>query len=336
MGRETKLGLLVGVVFIGLFGLILGGRAGSAGQEHAPLPVGESEGHRTLAQTIRRTIDPFAQDGTLVIHGPEAATASEDAVTDEESLPAPESLPLGESQADESAEPADSCDVGLVVFVPETVTTPMGDPAPRGEPSQDAETDAVAKRPAPPPPAEEASRPVHTVRRGQNLTSIARQYYGEGGERLWRRIWEANKGALPDPHRLTEGQELVIPQLPVERQPVARDTALAEAPQPAVPGAADRDGVPTVTADDLAQMLGNGSDLVERQAKPPATYTVREGDTFYRIATALYGDGRFARLLLLKNKHLVPDETKLRIGQRIVLLDGVEANPGPDSRVAQR
>ena len=91
-----------------------------------------------------------------------------------------------------------------------------------------------------------------------------------------------------------------------------------------------------MTADDLAQMLGNESDLTERQAEPPATYQVRKGDTFYRIATNLYGHGRFARLLVLKNKHVVPDATKLPIGQRIVLLDGVEADLSSESRVVQR
>ena len=84
VGRETKVGLLVGVIFIGLFGLILGGRAGSATEEHAPLPVGESEGHRTLARTIHRTIDPFAQDRMLVMPGPDATPASDVSETGDE------------------------------------------------------------------------------------------------------------------------------------------------------------------------------------------------------------------------------------------------------------
>ena len=337
--RETKVGLLVGVGFIGLFGLILGGRAGSAAQDHARLPVGESEGHRTLARTIHRTIDPFAQDGMLVIDGPDTTPASDAAVTDEQSLPAPQSLPFEKGEPDEGTDLAesDSDDVGLVVFVPERVTTPMPDLAPGDESARDLEEAVAFKRPGlPTAPAGEASRPVHKVRRGQNLTSIAREHYGTEGERLWRRIWEANKDAVPDPHRLREGQKLVIPKLPVHEQPPVRDTAIAKAPEPAPADAPHGNEVPTVTADELAEMLGNRSDLTERQPEPSATYTVCRGDTFYRIATNLYGDGRFARLLILKNKHLVPDETRLQIGQRIVLLDGVEANPAPGSGVARR
>lgn len=339
VGRQTKVGLLVGVSFIGLFGLILGGRAGSAAQDHARLPIGGSEGHRTLAQTIHRTIDPFARDAPLVMHGPGTAPASDVAVTDEEVLPAPQPLPFENGESDEDADLAEagSDDHGLVVFVPETVTTPMPDLAHGGGFAGDA-GEAVAVKPPglPTAPAEEALRPVHKVRRGQNLTRIARQHYGNDGERLWRRIWEANKEAIPDPNRLKEGQELVIPKLPVHEQPLARDTVIAKAPEPAPADAPRGSEVPTVTADELAQMFGNRSDLTERQPQPPATYTVCKGDTFYRIATNLYGNGRFARLLVLKNKHLVPDETRLKIGQRIMLLDGVDATPAPGSGVARR
>ncbi|GAF76509.1 unnamed protein product, partial [marine sediment metagenome] len=148
--------------------------------------------------------------------------------------------------------------------------------------------------------------PKYTVRANDSLVLIARRFYGSQGDRLWRRIYEANRSTLSDPNRLRPGQELVIPG--VEASP---------APKP--------DGVQTVTAGELAEMLGNRSDLVEAPSPLPATYTVQRGDTFYGIAERLYGNARYGRLLHLKNKHLVPDATKLRAGQRIVLLEGVEA-----------
>jgi len=339
VGRETKVGLLVGIIFIGLFGLILGGRAGSATQEHAALPVGESKVHGALAKTIRGRIDPFAQDETLNIHGPDTTPASDDAATGAEPLPAPESLPFKEPEFDDSAEPAEPAgadDFGLIAFLPETVKTPMDDTTPGGGAAEDAGGQIAFTHQPSPAPAEQESRPVHTVRRGQTLTAIAREHYGKDGQRLWRRIWEANKAAVPDPHRLAQGQKLVIPKLPVRLRPAMREAAIAKAPEAAPSHASGRDGAGVVTAEELGQMLGNRSDLLERQTKPPAMYKVRKGDTFYRIATNLYGDGRLARLLFLKNRHLVADETKLQIGQRIVLLDGVGANPAPDLRIARR
>ena len=339
VGRETKVGLLVGIIFIGLFGLILGGRAGSATQEHAALPVGESKGHGAMARTIHRTIDPFAQDETLDIHGPDTTPASDDAVTGAEPLPVPESLPFKEPEFDDSAEPAEPAgadDFGLVAFLPETVKTPMGDPTPGGGEAEDAGGQIAFTHEPPPAPAEQESRPVHTVRRGQTLTAIAREHYGKDGQRLWRRIWEANKAAVSDPHRLAQGQKLVIPKLPVRLRPAMREAAIAKAPEAAPSDASDHDGAGVVTAEEVGQMLGNRSDLLERQTKPPAMYKICKGDTFYRIATNLYGDGRLARLLFLKNRHLVADETKLQIGQRIVLLDGARATPAPDLRIARR
>jgi nucleoid-associated protein YgaU len=172
------------------------------------------------------------------------------------------------------------------------------------------------------PPAREAERakeavpaaPTYVVRANDSLVLIARRFYGVQGDRLWRRIYEANRSALSDPDHLRPGQELVIPG--VEASP---------APAPAPMPSPKPDVVPAVTAEELADMLGRRSDLAEAPSPLPATYTVREGDTFYGIAERLYGNARYASLLHLKNKHLVPDATKLRAGQRIVLLEGVEA-----------
>jgi nucleoid-associated protein YgaU len=91
-----------------------------------------------------------------------------------------------------------------------------------------------------------------------------------------------------------------------------------------------------VTLQDLERRYGTRSDLVEQPVKPVGMYTVQSGDTFYQIASKLYGDGpKYSRLLALKNQHLVSDPSKLKIGQRIVLLDGVNATV-PDSAVASR
>ena len=233
VGRETKVGLLVGIIFIGLFGLILGGRAGSATQEHAALPIGESRVHGAMARTIHRTIDPFAQDETLDIHGSDTTPASDDAVTGAEPLPVPESLPFKEPEFDDSAEPAGTDDFGLMAFLPETVKTPMGDTTPGGGEAEDAGGQIAFTHEPPPAPAEQESRPVHTVRRGQTLTAIAREHYGKDGQRLWRRIWEANKATVSDPHRLAQGQKLVIPKLPVRLRPAMREAAIAKAPEAA-------------------------------------------------------------------------------------------------------
>jgi len=53
----------------------------------------------------------------------------------------------------------------------------------------------------------------HTVRSGETLSSIARQYYGDDNK--WHVIYEANRSIIgSDPDRLREGMKLVIPPAP--------------------------------------------------------------------------------------------------------------------------
>jgi nucleoid-associated protein YgaU len=128
-------------------------------------------------------------------------------------------------------------------------------------------------------------------------------------------------------------------RIPSSRTPAGAPPGAADAGADGrKPAALFRDSpgpVRDVTVEDLEKMYGAQSDLVEQPVKPAGTYTVQAGDTFYGIATKLYGDGtKYGRLLYLKNQHLVPDVSKLRIGQRIVLLDGASA--APDTAVAAR
>jgi nucleoid-associated protein YgaU len=300
VSRETKVGLLIGVIFIGLFGLILSLRAGSETVGHANLPVGESQKYRTMARAVRHDVDPFIEHSVLDIapagprgEGPEVREARE------ERLPAPGSIRETEPPARTVS------DVGVIAAGPIEVVTPVGERRGEGPAAGESPTVREAERAKESAPA----APTYVVRANDSLVRIAHRFYGAQGDRLWRRIYEANRSVLSDPDRLRPGQELVIPG--VEASP---------APAPAsVPA------VTAVTAAELAEMLGNRSDLSEAPSPLPATYTVQRGDTFYGIAERLYGNARYASLLHLKNKHLVPDATKLRAGQRILLLEGVEA-----------
>ncbi|MFY9174265.1 MAG: LysM peptidoglycan-binding domain-containing protein [Peptococcia bacterium] len=50
---------------------------------------------------------------------------------------------------------------------------------------------------------------IYTVVEGDTLSGIAKNFYGAGKE--WERIYQANIETLPDPHKLSIGQELIIP-----------------------------------------------------------------------------------------------------------------------------
>lgn len=58
-------------------------------------------------------------------------------------------------------------------------------------------------------PATPSGQRTHTVKKGDTLYSLARQYYGAQGK--WKEIWEANRNVVPDPNKLTVGTKIVIP-----------------------------------------------------------------------------------------------------------------------------
>jgi nucleoid-associated protein YgaU len=64
--------------------------------------------------------------------------------------------------------------------------------------------------------AEAAARPaapekVHTVVKGDTLSKIARQYYGDASK--WKAIHEANRDLISNPDLIQIGWALKIPQL---------------------------------------------------------------------------------------------------------------------------
>jgi nucleoid-associated protein YgaU len=55
---------------------------------------------------------------------------------------------------------------------------------------------------------------IHEVQKGDTLARLARRYFGgKAGPESWRRIFNANRALIKDPHRLTVGKRLTIPVL---------------------------------------------------------------------------------------------------------------------------
>jgi nucleoid-associated protein YgaU len=338
---------LIGLVFIILFGVILSSRAGSSAPEHAALPMGESLAHATRLETVNRTVDPFKADGALDMNGQDLVIQVRSEGPAEEPLPAPVAL----ASSDGGAVGTD--DRGTVAFGPVTVETPAG--AERAEELRLALAEPAPDRgAAASPAASDPSRPVYVVRSGDTLISIARRFYGKDAPRLWRQIVDANRSTLRDPERLAVGQKLVIPNVP---QPPKSDAPRTDPPSGDVPGGTPlrepaRDtalagGPATLSREDVNVALrgmtvpadsgrrdASQSDLAESPTHPLKSYTVRPGDTFSNIAAKLYGDGnKYGRLLALKNPGA--DPSRLKIGQRIVLLDGA-GTTASDTAVAMR
>lgn len=54
-----------------------------------------------------------------------------------------------------------------------------------------------------------ATSRTYTVKKGDSLSKIAKQIYGDAGE--WRKIFEANRDQIRDPDLIEPGQQLKIP-----------------------------------------------------------------------------------------------------------------------------
>lgn len=64
-------------------------------------------------------------------------------------------------------------------------------------------------RPAPQPVAASAED-TYTVKSGDSLSKIAKNYYGDAMQ--WRKIYEANKDQISNPDLIQPGWKLKIPQ----------------------------------------------------------------------------------------------------------------------------
>jgi nucleoid-associated protein YgaU len=142
----------------------------------------------------------------------------------------------------------------------------------------------------------EAAKPaepkVHEVVAGDNLTKIAKKYYGAKsthGIALLRTV-----NSLTDESVLRVGQKLTIPEL--------RDDG-----KTAVVAAASKDGVKAAPAEPAVSL------------KPGSLYTVKSGDTLPRISKRTYGTADKWHEIWLANFNVIDDPERVAPGTRLKL-----------------
>lgn len=57
--------------------------------------------------------------------------------------------------------------------------------------------------------AQQQARREYTIKSGDSLSKIAKQFYGNASE--WEKIYKANKDVIKDPNLIYPGQKLIIP-----------------------------------------------------------------------------------------------------------------------------
>jgi nucleoid-associated protein YgaU len=154
-----------------------------------------------------------------------------------------------------------------------------------------------------PPPVKPAPSRTYVVGEGDNLAVIAQKFYGpEEGNRKVNvdRIFKANLGLLESPDEVFVGQKLTIPSLS---------------------GSIADEGGGGVFSGGLFEKVKS---IGQRRSQSPRSsankqYVVKEGDSLWKIANKLLGDGARYKDISRLNANILNDEDNLVVGMRLMI-----------------
>jgi nucleoid-associated protein YgaU len=130
----------------------------------------------------------------------------------------------------------------------------------------------------------------YTVKSGDTLWIIAQHFYNDGTK--WKLIHDANRSKIANPNNLKVGMNLVIPG--AESMPSKQPTGISNQPAPVTP--------------------------TNTTGKKGTYYTVRKGDTLWRLARKFYNDSSKKTLIFEANRDkLATPETTLQPGWKLFI-----------------
>ena len=146
---------------------------------------------------------------------------------------------------------------------------------------------------------------IYEVTDGDNLAFIAQKFYGdlEGNKRVnIMRIFEANRNLLKAADEIKVGQKLIIPPL--------RDSAASNEKK--------KDGLVSSIVEKVTSIGREHLSLNKPDpAKKGKLYTVRDGDSLWKIAADQLGDGSRYMEVAKLNDDVLSDEDSLTVGMTL-------------------
>ncbi len=128
---------------------------------------------------------------------------------------------------------------------------------------------------------------IYKVQSNDNLFKIAGKYYGDGQK--WNKIFEANKDSMLNPNSLYVGQELLIPDITVEKET------------------------------NLEFQTPDREEAIIEESVNINTHTVEAGDTLYRLAEKYYDDPTVWIKIYEANEDTIEDKGLLKEGQILII-----------------
>ncbi len=270
MATETKIALLIGLAFIVAFAFVLARQDEGAGQRQ----------------------DQQVAPPPQVVAGNDAAHADSDRVWQRRTggdrlVQMIQGQPAAQGQPDERPDGAGSDEIA--------------DDEPHAVPIIGVEGQPPAVLPGPPPGPMPPTTPTqwYTVQPGDNLTRIARKFYGQANGAKWRLILEANPTRIPSPEGLRPRVRIIIPPLPGQT--------------PALP---PYGVVPTIL---VAPPTPTPVSPLMPTAVAVRTYEVKVGDTLSSIASRHLGSAGQYHKILEWNRDLIRDANSIRPGMKLKL-----------------
>jgi nucleoid-associated protein YgaU len=155
-----------------------------------------------------------------------------------------------------------------------------------------------------PPTVKPAQPKIYVVSDGDNLAVIAQKFYGpEEGNRKVNvdRIFKANRGTLKSPDELFVGQKIAIPPL-----------------SGSIADEGESEGVFSGGLFEKVKSIGQRRSQSSR-GSASKQYVVKEGDSLWKIAHKLLGDGTRYKEISRLNTNILNDEDNLVAGMRLTI-----------------
>ncbi len=336
MNRETKLALILGLAVVLIVGVFMGEHFSKSRQPIPNINVGIGEdlaGGPGLAPNIPGEPElpaPMVQPDTRV--RPSVMGVPESGTPGVSRAAGPAGLPgRNEVEASGQASGQSGLPPAVIPMIPGRSggsTTPMagrvdetpgaggtGVQTPAGPQGAGGGGGAVAGTGPGGLPISSGKELAHTVKSGDTLAKLTKQYYNSGDADLWAKLANYNKGKLGKNNGLSVGTTLRVPPLDVllgKAELAATGRGVFPPGTPGTQGTQGSGGSPSAVVSRPAS--GNGA------ADPTVrTYTVKSGDTLGSIAKNELGTATRWKEILDLNKKLLPSPEAMKIGMTLKL-----------------
>lgn len=332
MTRETKIGLVLGLGFIVVFGILLSNRGAG---EHLPPPA--SSGAAPIVPPeilLTDDLDPPTQPGD-VEEAAEPSTDLEIVTVDEANTAGDIELPvIGPGMGVPQPVAGVPAEVQVAALEPTPEAT-APNRTPVSASALNVATQTSSSRAIPVPVRASLSAPglpvrliEHRIMNGDTLSRLARLYYGTAVPDAINAIYVANRSVLrKGPHDLKLNQQLTIPAwAPAEKFEPAPTPPAAQVVNRRAGAAARNPLINTGTGHVATVDTPNALSSVVVHAPATAAsgvawdwYEMGPNETLYGVAAKRLGSPRRWREIHELNKSDHPDPRRIRMGTRIKL-----------------